>query len=216
MKILFPSNNQKLKNNKNNVNNPSVSTYDNHDCVVFGARNVGKTYYVLRLLKKGNKRPIHIITRSPDQYPNYKTSNEKKPTDRYKRSVVIFDDKLGARNCSQIDEFFTRVRHENLDVFYISQNYFGLTRQSIRNKSDRLILFRQTSRDVQSMYDDIGIYDVKYDEFKELVRKAWGGNFNYLCSHMSQNKNGVNVVFSMTVKTLILNVFAKLKFLKII
>ena len=51
---------------------------------------------------------------------------------------------LGARNSSQIDEFFTRGRHEILDVYYISQSYFGLPRQSLRNNSDRLILFKQT------------------------------------------------------------------------
>ena len=63
---------------------------------------------------------------------------------------------LGAPNSSQIDEFYTRGRHEDLSVFYVSQNYFGLPRQSIRNNSDRLILFKQTLRDVQSMYYDIG------------------------------------------------------------
>ena len=29
---------------------------------------------------------------------------------------------LGAKNSSQIDEFFTRGRHEDLDVYYISQS----------------------------------------------------------------------------------------------
>ena len=56
--------------------------------------------------KIGNKRPIHIITRSPNQYSIYKTSIEVKPINKYKGSVVIFDDMLVARNSSQIDEFF--------------------------------------------------------------------------------------------------------------
>ena len=81
----------------NNDNNPSVSAHENHAYVVIGRRNLGKTYYMLKVLEKnGNKRPIHIITRSPNQYPNYKTSNEIKPINKYKGSVVIFDDKLGA------------------------------------------------------------------------------------------------------------------------
>ena len=65
---------------------------------------------------------------------------------------------LGAKNSSQIDEFFTRGRHEDLDVYYISQSYFAFPRQSIRNKSDRIILFKQTLREFQSMYYDIGAY----------------------------------------------------------
>ena len=168
--------------NIENVNNKNLSTYENRANVIIGPRNVGKTYYTLKVLEKiGNKRPIHIITRSPNQYPNHKTSNEIKPINKYKGSVVIFEDMLGARNSCQIDEFFTRGRHEDLDVYYISQSFFALPRQSIRNNSDRLILFKQTLRDVQSMCYDIGAYDMKYDEFKEMCHKAWSERFNYLC-----------------------------------
>ena len=88
-KIILP---EKQKHN----NNPKVSTYENHRHVVIGPSSVSKTYYMLKILEKiGNIRPIHIITRSPNQYPNYKTSNEIKPINKYKGSVVIFDDMLG-------------------------------------------------------------------------------------------------------------------------
>ena len=173
-------------NNKNNI----VSKYENHRHVVIGPSNVGKTYYMLKVLEKiGNNRPIHIITRSPSQYPNYKTSTEIKPINKYKGSVVIFGDMLGAKNSSQIDVFFTRGRHEDLDVYYISQSYFGLPRQRIRNKSDILILFKQTLRGIQSMYYDIGAYDMKYNEFKDMYHKAWDEKYNYLCIDMTKNKN---------------------------
>ena len=138
--------------NVNNTNNIFVSKFENHAYVVIGPRNVGKTFYMLKVLEKiGNKRPIQIITRSPNQYPDYKTTTEIKPINKYKRSVVIFDDMLRDRNSSQIDEFFTRGRHEDLDVYYISESYFALPRQSIRNNSDIIILFKQTLGDVQSM-----------------------------------------------------------------
>ena len=62
---------------------------------------------MLKVLERiGNKRPIHTITRSPNQYPIYKTSTDIKPKNKYKGSVVIFDDMQGARNSSEIDEFF--------------------------------------------------------------------------------------------------------------
>ena len=96
---------------------------------------------------------------------------------------------LGARKSSQIYEFYTRGRHKGLSVFYASQSYIGLPRQSIGNNSDRLILFKQTLRDVQSMYYDIGAYDMKYDELKEMCDKAWSERFNYLCFDMSRNKD---------------------------
>ena len=188
----------------NNVNK-DVSTYENHRHVVIGPSNVGKTYYMLKILEKmGSQRPIHIITRSPNQYPYYKTSSEIKPMNKYKGSVVIFDDMLGARNRSQIDEFFTRGRHEDLHVYYISQSYFVLPRQSIRSNSDRLILFKQTPRDVQSMYHDIGAFDMIYDEFKKMCRTACGEKFNYLCIDMTKNKNeGKNRIFNESKNTYI-------------
>ena len=177
------------KRKTNNVNN-NVSTYENHRHVIIGPSNVDKTYYMLKVLEKiSNKRPIHIITISPNQYPNYKTSNGIKPINKYKGSVVIFDEMLGARNSSQIDEFSTRGKHEDLDVYYISESYFALPRQSIRNNSDRLMLFKQTLRDVQSTHHDIGAFDMIYDEYKEMCRVAWSEKFNYLCMDYTKNKN---------------------------
>ena len=187
-----PNNNNNNNNTiiKNEINNINKSTLENHRHVIIGTSNVGKTYYMLKVLEKiGGQRPIHIITRSPNQYPNHKTSNEIKPINKYKGSIVIFDDMLGAKNSSQIDELFTRGRHEDLNVYYISQSYFGLPRQSIRNNSDILILFKQTLRDVQSRYYDIGAYDMKYDEFKEMCHKAWDEKYNYLYIDMTKNKN---------------------------
>ena len=190
--VTLPTNKINTSYQQPNVENVNKkdSNFENHRHIIIGPSDVGKTYYMLKVLEKiNNQRPIHIITRSPNQYPNYKTSTDIKPINKYKGSIVIFDDMLGARNSSQIDEFFTRGRHEDLDVYYISQSYFGLPRQSIRNNSDRLILFKQTLRDVQSMYYDIGAYDMNYDEFKLMCHKAWDERFNYLCIDMTKNKN---------------------------
>ena len=59
---------------------------------------------------------------------------------------------LGARNSSQMNDFFTRGKHEDSEVYYISRVSFALPIQSIRNNCDRMIFFKQTLRDVQSMY----------------------------------------------------------------
>ena len=91
-------NNNTLQPNTENVNtknNDIVSTYENHRHVIIGPSNVGKTFYMLKVLEKiGDKRPIHMKTRSPNQYPNFKTSNEIKPINKYKGSVVFFEDML--------------------------------------------------------------------------------------------------------------------------
>ena len=158
---------------------------------------LAKLFTFSKYLKKGNKRTILIITRSSNQYPSYKTSSDIKPIDNHKGSVVIFDEMLGARNSSQIEEFFTRGRHESLGVYYISQSYFGLPRQSNKNNSVIIFLFRQTLRDVECIYRDFGGYDMKYDEFKEMCRVAWSEKINYFCINMTKNKNdGKNRIFN--------------------
>ena len=37
-----------------------------------------------KFVKIGKERPIHIITRSPNQYPNYETRNDIKAIDKNK------------------------------------------------------------------------------------------------------------------------------------
>ena len=44
-------------------NNPSALAFENYRHVFIGPSNVGKSCYMLEILeKKGNKRPIHILT----------------------------------------------------------------------------------------------------------------------------------------------------------
>ena len=78
---------------------------------------------------------------------------------------------LGARNSSRKSELFTRRRHEKLDFYYSTQSNFGLPRQSFRNNSDRIKLFKQSLRDVESLFRDIGAYDMEYRKLKQMRRE---------------------------------------------
>ena len=79
---------------------------------------------------------------------------------------------------------------------YISQICFGLPRRSIRINSDRTILFKQTLRDVESMYRDIVGYDMKKDEYKEMCRTAWSEKFIYVCIIRTKFKDkAINRIF---------------------
>ena len=90
-----------------------------------------------------------------------------------------------------------------MDVYYISQGYFALPRQSIRNDSERIILFKPLLRDVQSMYHDIGAFDMIYDEFKEMCRVAWSEKFNYLYIDMTKKNEGKYRIFNESKATYI-------------
>ena len=146
-----------------------------------------KTYLMLKILPRIPNRDIYIFTKSPpEQYTNSKIKikeiiDEIKPLNEYENGIIVFDDILGSSNSRFIDQYFIRGRHNNLDIYYLSQSYFDLPKRTIRNNSNKIILFNQTLKDIEHIYRDVAGYDMNYDEFKELCRKSWDEDYNYLC-----------------------------------
>ena len=175
-----------IENGKNNINNRTL---------LVGPSFSGKTYLMLKFLSRMIDRDIYIITKSPpEQYTNSKIkikeiSDEIKPLNEYENGIIVFDDILGSSNSRFIDQFFIRGRHNNLDKYYLSQSYFDLTKRTIRNNSNKIILFNQTLKDIEHIYRDVAGYDMTYDEFKDLCRKSWEEGYNYLYIDRSKKRN---------------------------
>ena len=150
---------------------------------------------MLKNLSCISDRDIYIITKSPpQQYTNSKIkikeiSDEIKPLNEYENGIIVFDDFLGSSNSRFIDQFFIRGRHNGLDIFYLSQSYFDLPKRTIRNNSNKIILFNQTLKDIEHIYRDVAGYDMNYDEFKELCKKSWDEDYNYLCIDRSKKRD---------------------------
>ena len=164
--------------NGNNINNNRT--------LLVGPSFSGKTYLMLKILSRIPNRDIYIITKSPpEQYTNSKIkikeiSDEIKPLNEYENGIIVFDDILGSSNSRFIDQYFIRGRHNNLDIYYLSQSYFDLPKRTIRNNKNKKILFNQTLKDIEHIYRDVAGYDMIYDEFKKLCRKSWEEDYNYL------------------------------------
>ena len=194
-------------NNDNNDNNCNRT-------LIVGPSFCGKTHLLINKLQLfrlyDKEKQIHIITRSPGQYSEasvWNTNTEIEDTegqqscisvdedleDRtlqdFQNCCVVFDDMLDS-NQKRIDPFFTRGRHNDLDVYYLSQSYFDLPKRAIRNNSNIIILFQQTLKDVEHIYRDIAGFDMSYDEFKSLCREAWRDKYNYLLINRLEDKNG--------------------------
>ena len=202
------TNNEIINHNENYDNNNytnNIITNDNNDnnckrTLIVGPSFCGKTLLLLnkiQLIRLYDKeKQIHIITRSPGQYENIQLEDVSVDEDLEDRTIqdfqnccVVFDDMLDS-NQKLIDPFFTRGRHNDLDVYYLSQSYFDLPKRTIRNNSNIIILFRQTLKDVEHIYRDIAGFDMSYDEFKSLCREAWRDNYNYLLINRLEDKNG--------------------------
>ena len=166
----------------NSVNKTKVvDSVNNNRTLIIGFSNCGKTYLMNHILHQ-KQEPIFIITKSLNQYPNIKaqTSDEIQPLNEYENSVVVFDDMLLSKQESNIDLFFTRGRHKKLDIYYISQSYSHLPKITIRNNSNIIILFKQTLRDIILLFHDIAGLDMNLEEWKQLCRKAWENDYDYL------------------------------------
>ena len=147
------------------------------------------------------KQQIKIITRSPEQYSNFELEEtegasrvsvgedlEDRTIQDFQNCCVVFDDILDS-NQKLLDPFFTRERHNDLDVYYLSQSYFDLPKRTIRNNSNIIFLFQQTLKDVEHIYRDIAGFDMSYDEFNSLCREAWREKYNYLLKNRLEGKN---------------------------
>ena len=108
---------------------------------------------------------------------------------------MVFADILCSSNSKYIDKFFLRGRHNNLDFYYLSQSYFDLSKRSIRNNSNKIILFNRILKDIENLYTDVGGYDMGYDEFKQLCREFWEEQYIYLCIDRSRKRLKEDIVY---------------------
>ena len=180
------SHRQPIIENGNNNNNRTL---------LVGPSFSGKTYLMVKTLSRIPDRDIYKITKSPlERYTNSKIkikeiSDEIKPLNEYENGIIVFDDILGSSNSRFIDQFFIRGRHNNLDIYFLSQSYFDLPKRTIRNNSNKIILFNQTLKYIEHIYRDVAGYDMNYDEFKDLCRKSWKEDYNYLYIDRSKKRD---------------------------
>ena len=91
------------------------------------------------------------------------------------KNLLVLDDIMTGPQ-SKAEDYYTRGRHNNVTVFYISQSYFRLPRQTIRENSNFLVLFPQDEKNLRHIYEDRCSADthvVSYDLFKKLCTTIW-------------------------------------------
>ena len=69
---------------------------------------------------------------------------------------------------------FKRSRHNKLSIFITIQDYYELTRRTIRANAKIYHIFTPNNfRDVQSLYQDKTTMDVTLNEFKLITSTRW-------------------------------------------
>ena len=148
---------------------------------------LGKNQILNLFQNQGIMRPFDAIKNYKGQltggitaefYENCDKIPDPKDLDPNLKNLLILDDcYLG--NQSKAGAFYSRGRHANCDTLYISQNYFTLPRNSVRENSNIIILYPQNSKSVLHIYQD-HCTDLPFDEFENLCQEIWKTRYNFL------------------------------------
>jgi len=104
------------------------------------------------------------------------------------KNLIVFDDLLLEKQ-NACERYYVRGRHNNVNCFYLSQNYFKLPRHTIRENANFLCIFPQDGKNLSHIYQDHVSTDMPFDEFKRFCREAWKKPYNFITIDLTSDKN---------------------------
>ena len=131
------------------------------------------------------------------------TEDLKFPQDYENNSIIILDDLNQKRwTIPRVQAMFKRSRHNNLSIFIISQDYYELSKKTIRCNGNIYHIFEPNNfRDVINLYQDKASMDMTLNELKLLTSTCWNKNYQPLTIDMTKNhyqgryRLGLNSIF---------------------
>jgi hypothetical protein len=141
--------------------------------------------YYIKKIGQGIKNKTNKIT---VEYYN-DSSSIPDPTELNKnhKNLIIFDDIMLEKQ-NKCEAYYTRGRHNNVDCFYISQNYTKLPRHTIRENSNLFILFPQDNITLDNFHRD-HCTDINKNQFKNLCNQIWSKPYSFVTVDLSSNKH---------------------------
>ena len=77
----------------------------------------------------------------------------------------------------------------NVDCFYLSQNYFKLPRQTIRENANFICLFPQDLKNINHIYNDHVGDDMTKEEFRNFCKKCWEKPYGFAVIDLTSKKD---------------------------
>ena len=89
----------------------------------------------------------------------------------------------------RVQAMFKRSSHKNLSIFIISQDYYEISKKTIRCNSNIFHIFKPNNfRDVLNPYQDKSSMDMTLNEFKLLKSTCWNEKHQRLTIDMTKDK----------------------------
>ena len=103
------------------------------------------------------------------------------------KNLMIFDDLLLQRQ-NKCECYYIRGRHSNVDCLYLSQNYFKLPRQTIRENDNFICLFPKDLKNTNHIYNDVVGEDMTREEFRKFCKKCLEKPYSFAVIDITSKK----------------------------
>ena len=133
----------------------------NERTLIIGRSGCGKFFLMLSLLIGKKPDDVYTTCKTGNQYPSkyLNQSNQILTLEDYGIETIVFDDMLRLKEAKDFDAFFTRGRHQNLDIHFIFQSWYELPKKTIRNIPDAI------NRNMFAL-DLVYFVQIRYQSFK--------------------------------------------------
>ena len=129
--------------------------------------------------------------KSNTEIETYETREELNIPQEYDDGGLIILDDLNETkmNGPRVQAMFKRSRHNNLSMFITSQEYYELSKKTIRANGKIYHLFKPNNfLDVRNIYQDKASMDMTLDEFKYSTSTFWNDKYQRLTIDMTKDK----------------------------
>ena len=128
--------------------------------------------------------------KSDSETETYESIEELKFPQEYEKNSIIILDVLNRNEMfdPRVQAMYKRSRHNNLSIFIMSQDYYVLSKKTIRCNGNIFHIFKpNTFRDVLNLYQDKSSMDIALNEFKILLSTCWNEKYQPLTFDMTKD-----------------------------
>ena len=102
--------------------------------------------------------------------------------------LMVFDDLLLEKQ-NTCESHYVWERHSNVDSFYLTQNYFKLSRPTIRENANFICLFPEDLKNLNHILNDHVESDITKEEFIQLCKTSWEKQHGFVIIYLSSKKD---------------------------
>ncbi|KAL4108110.1 hypothetical protein QTP88_018362 [Uroleucon formosanum] len=110
------------------------------------------------------------------------------PEEALPNSVFIFDDII-SENQKIARTYFSRARHNLINVCYLAQSYSKVPKQLLRDNANFIVLFKEDETNLKHVYMEHCSGDMSYSEFKDFCTSFMTANGEVLGELIKAKEN---------------------------